>query len=240
MIGSVNDHMRKRPAPTRPEAGSALPPSSFQMRGIPGGNTIATDKGWRPVDALAIGESVMTFDHGLQRLQAMTCVTDLVAHRYGSGRGQLINVPVGAIGNSEPLVLLPEQRISIDHHAGAMEGAAQSDDPVELVPAKTLVGLHGIESFQALRPFDVFTLHFEVDELVYLEGGALTLAQAALPAKRPARQCTGWAGQRRAPHVIYQGADAIARVDGLKIAGGSPHRPASFPPGRLPPHKEAA
>lgn len=210
MFGPMYEHFRERPVHYRAEAGAALPCIDYQMRGITSGTRIATADGWRPVDALDIGDQVLTFDNGPQEIVAITRATQFVHADIAPDFANPIHVPAGAIGNSEPMVLLPEQNVMIESD----EAECRTGDPFALIPAKALVGFRGIERFRALRAFDVLTLHFANDELVYVEGGALILTQASVPGDITSLDDIGRTGLP-APYFAYRGQDAADLVAAL-------------------------
>jgi len=207
MFGPMYEQMSQRPVHYRAETGSAMSCTDFQMRGITSGTRIATAKGWRAVEMLTVGDTVLTFDSGPQQIVAITRATQFVHDDIAPDFANPIHVPAGALGNSEPMVLLPEQNVMIESD----EAEARCGDPFALIPAKALVGFRGVERFRALRPFEVFTLHLENDELVYAEGGALTLTQATVPGDIASLDEIGHA----APYVAYRGRDAAELVAAL-------------------------
>ncbi len=210
MFGPMYEHFRERPVHYRAESGSAMPCTDYQMRGIPSGTRIATADGWRSVDMLAIGDRVLTFDNGPQEIVAITRATQFVDDDTAPSFANPIHVPAGAIGNCEPMVLLPEQNVMIESD----EAESRTGDPFALIPAKALVGFRGVERFRALRHFDVLTLHCENDELVYVEGGALILAQSTIPGAVATLEEIGRSG-RPSPYVAYRGRDAADLVAAL-------------------------
>lgn len=210
MFGPMYEHFRERPVHYRAESGSAMSCTDFQMRGITSGTRIATANGWRAVDTLCVGEPVLTFDNGPQELVAITRATQFVHDDIAPDFANPIQVPAGAIGNSEPMVLLPEQNVMIESD----EAESRTGDPFALIPAKALVGLRNVERFRALRPFEVLTLHFENDELVYVEGGALLLTQSTIPGVIASLDELGRSGLP-APYVSFRGQDASDLVAAL-------------------------
>ena len=210
MFGPMYDNFRERPVHYRAEAGSAMSCTDYQMRGITSGTRIATSDGWRSVDSLAVGDRVLTFDNGPQQIVAITRATQFVHDEIAPDFANPIHVPAGAIGNSEPLVLLPEQNVMIESD----EAEARTGDPFALIPAKALVGFRGADRFRALRPFDVLTLHFENDELVYVEGGALALTQSTIPGDIATLDEIGRTGMP-SPYVAYKGKDAADLIAAL-------------------------
>lgn len=178
MYGPQYTTHRDRPIRIQAAPGLTLGCSDYQMRGLTSGTRIATATGWRAVETVAVGDRVQTFDNGVQAVVAVTRSSQSVDADTTPAFAEPIDVPAGALGNDEPMVLLPEQAVMIESDAAE----ALTGDPFALVPAKALVGFRGIERFRAVRAYEVVTLHFANDEVIYVEGGALCLAQAAVPA----------------------------------------------------------
>ena len=66
--------------------------------GLVKGTRVATELGWRPVDAVAAGDLVLTFDRGMQPVVAVRrrFLADLGAASWP------LSVPAGALGNCAP------------------------------------------------------------------------------------------------------------------------------------------
>jgi hypothetical protein len=137
--------------------------------GLAAGTKVATSIGWRPVEMVIPGDRVLTFDHGLQ------VVTSI-------GRGLLwapgeacprhlwpLAVPVGALGNAQAMLLLPEQPVVVESDVGE----ELYGDPFTLVPAAALAGFRGIRRIRPDAEQPVVTLHFERDQVVFASAGAL-------------------------------------------------------------------
>lgn len=137
--------------------------------GIVAGTLVATAMGWRPVEALAVGDEVMTFDGGLQR------VTGLSRARHWSGQAPCpramwpIRVPAGLLGNRRELVLMPEETVVIE------SDAAEDiyDDPFALIPALALLEMPGVERLCPKSENQVVSISFEEDQVIFVEGSAL-------------------------------------------------------------------
>jgi hypothetical protein len=140
-----------------------------QAEGIASGTQIATNNGWRPVDAIAVGDWVMTFDHGLRRVAAVK----RAALRAGQGNCpkslRLLAVPEGVLGNEFPMLLLPEQNVMIESDlAEAVFG-----DAFAIIPAASLEGYRGISRVDPHQTMDVIQLVFAQDEIIYANGMGL-------------------------------------------------------------------
>lgn len=139
--------------------------------GIVAGTLVATSMGWRPVEALMVGDEVMTFDGGLQRVT-------------GLGRGRLwwgdsecprgmwpIRVPAGLLGNRRDLVLMPDETVVVE------SDTAEDiyDDPFALVPALALTEMPGVERIRPEENAEVVSISFAEDQVIFVEGSALIL-----------------------------------------------------------------
>lgn len=140
-----------------------------QSEGIVAGTHIATNMGWRPVEAIAVGDMVMTFDHGLRPVVAVHR-SQLFAGRTACPRHMMpLAVPPGALGNASPMLLLPEQTILLESDlAEAVFG-----DPFALIPAAALEGYRGIDRITPHQRVEIITLQFEEEEIVYANGSGM-------------------------------------------------------------------
>ena len=141
----------------------------MQTRGLFAGTRIATVMGWRPVEALAAGDMVLTFDAGLQKLLEIRRDTFWVANMMVPATFAAVFVPAGALGNSSDLELLPDQGVLIESEAAC----DFNGDPFAVVPAKSLAGFHGITRIAPRTQIEVITLVFAEEQVIYAEGGAL-------------------------------------------------------------------
>lgn len=137
--------------------------------GLMAGTRVASNLGWRAIEALAVGDKVLTFDSGMQT------VTEIRrAHMWLDAPDTAemmwpVVIPEGALGNREELTLLPDQGVMIESDAAQdMHG-----DPFAVLTAQSLVGLRGIRRRQPMHRVELIAVYFERDEVIYAEGGAL-------------------------------------------------------------------
>ncbi|WP_299024746.1 Hint domain-containing protein [uncultured Sulfitobacter sp.] len=137
--------------------------------GLMAGTRVASNLGWRAIDALAVGDKVLTFDHGMQ------VITEIRRAHVWLDAPETVEVmwpvviPVGALGNREELVLLPDQGVMVESDAAQdMHG-----DPFAILTANSLVGLRGIRRRQPMQRVELIAVYFAHDEVIYAEGGAL-------------------------------------------------------------------
>lgn len=137
--------------------------------GILGGTLVATHMGWRPVEAIAIGDRVMTFDDDLQVVTGVTRTTLWSQPSFCPQAHWPLEVPAGAVGNRDVLYVLPDQAIVVESDlAEQMFG-----DPFALVPAMALEGFRGIRRAEPASQIEVITLQFDNDQVVFANHGAL-------------------------------------------------------------------
>jgi len=201
-------HRRDRAARTRPEAGADEigDGASFRITGFTAGTRVASANGWSPIKDISVGDRVMTFDNGMQPVVAVTRGTHVAADDLPEFAVP-IHVPIAAVGNEEPMVLLPEQIVMLESDTAE----ALTGDPFALVPAKALEGYRGIDRIHGLRPVEVVSLHFENDEVIFADGGALLLASSAVPGIVPLDALEALGGLP-APYQVYRGPYARALV----------------------------
>jgi len=137
--------------------------------GFVSGTHMASNLGWRMVEALSVGDKVLTFDHGMQTIFDIQRET-LIApeHVLSSAQGPVL-VPNGSLNNRKDMWLMPDQGMLV-------ESDVASDavgDPFAVVPARCLKGLRGIRSAPPVDQLFITTLAFASDEVVYVEGGLL-------------------------------------------------------------------
>ena len=179
MFGLRQKHQEKTTFMAEPGgayAGGVTHKLNSQLHGFAAGSVVATHLGWRPVEAITVGDYVMTFDNGMQPVTAVT------RGAYWMQAGDCpehllpIEVPAGVLGNDRPMTVLPEQNVMVESDAAE----EVLGDPFALIPAETLLGFRGIDRMRPWQAFDVITLHFDHDQVVYVDGGALVLCPAAI------------------------------------------------------------
>lgn len=151
------------------QLGASNGKSGIGLIGLVQDTHVVTNGGWKPVEALEVGDLVLTFDNGLQP------VADLHRENFQPASGQPtadrspILLPAGALRNRRPLWLMPDQGLLIESEI-AMEDIG---DPFAIVPAKALAGHRGIASATADGALEVTKIMFEGEEAIYVEGGML-------------------------------------------------------------------
>lgn len=136
--------------------------------GFVGGTHVASNLGWRGVDALCAGDMVLTFDHGMQPIVDVR--REFVSPGAELPRGQRpVLIPQGALNNRTDIWMMPEQGLMVESDA-AIDALG---DPFAVVPAQALIGFKGVRRADAADRLEVTTLAFARDEVIYVEGGML-------------------------------------------------------------------
>lgn len=128
------------------------------------GTPIATQFGWRPVDALCVGDMVLTFDHGFRPIKQLRHVV-LWEGREEDCPGALrpILIPEGLLDATANTVVLPEQGVMVESEA-AMD---HRGDPFAVLKART-TETHGLaKTVYGLERIAAVVLEFEDDEVIY-------------------------------------------------------------------------
>jgi Hint domain len=137
--------------------------------GFVSGTHVASNRGWRAVEVLCVGDKVLTFDSGMQVIVDIQRETLVSPQRLNPQAQWPVLVPRGAMGNRREMWLMPEQGMLV-------ESDAASDalgDPFAVVPARALAGLGGIRIAGSADQLRITTLAFAGDEVIYVEGGML-------------------------------------------------------------------
>lgn len=126
------------------------------------GTMILTAKGEKPIEALQVGDKVVTKDHGLQELRWMGSRKMLAA-----GKMAPIMIKAGAMGNDRDLKVSPQHRMLIEGWKAEM----LFGEPEVLAAAKHLV--NGDNIFEAKGgEVEYFHILFDTHEIVYANGAA--------------------------------------------------------------------
>ena len=142
---------------------------SVQTHGLMAGTRVASNLGWRAIEALAVGDSVLTFDRGMQQIVEIRRQTFWIDAPDTNAVNWPVIVPVGALDNREELTLLADQAVMIESDAAAdMFG-----DPFAIVPAHALEGVRGITRQAPAQKVELIAVYFADEEVIYAEGGAL-------------------------------------------------------------------
>ena len=154
---------------------SGFPLIPVEQGGFLSGTHVASNLGWREVEALAVGDKVLTFDHGMQP------IVELQRETIVPGEGELdparcpLLVPRDALMNRVPLWLMPDQGVLLE------------SDLVEERPGRPfccgsrLCAGRLTAASAACNPgaqLELVTPRFAQDQVIYLEAGMLGFSAA--------------------------------------------------------------
>ncbi|MGR3621749.1 Hint domain-containing protein [Pseudophaeobacter sp.] len=160
------DWFQKRSAPGQE---LTIPPVSVGQGGFLSGTHVASNLGWRPVEAICAGDQVLTFDHGMQTVVEMVRETVHLDAGFIDPTRCPMHVPRDALNNRVPMWLMPDQGVLMESDLIA----DHQGDPFAVVPASTLDGYRGICRLHPSDALHLVTPRFEQDEVIYLEAGLL-------------------------------------------------------------------
>lgn len=146
--------------------------------GLLSGTRIATTMGWRPVEALAEGDRVLTFDAGLQQISRVSRIR-LWDGSEGCPTGLWpIQVPPGVLGNRTNMEVLPGQGVMIESDAAE----ELYGDPFALIPAQAIEEKPGVYRSKPRGELEVIVLQFSSEQVVFSDTGALFFCPSTLDA----------------------------------------------------------
>ncbi|WP_235216157.1 Hint domain-containing protein [Ruegeria halocynthiae] len=138
--------------------------------GLVHGTKVATSRGWKPVELIRAGDHVRTLENGFKTVSRVSSDCISVPTDEANIENLPVRLPSNVAYNGRPVWLMPEQGV-------ALGSTRLESDPITLpvsfhvVPARVLSGLFRIKSDTPASYFDVTTLFFGDDEVIYIEGG---------------------------------------------------------------------
>jgi hypothetical protein len=166
------------------------PKAKSMVHGLMAGTLVATDFGWRKIEDIAVGDLVLTFDNGLQKVMDI-CTSPLICSTSHSAEHFWpLSVPKGALGNRMAMELLADQDVLIESElADDLLGETHV-----LIQAQALVGYKGIKRTAPVRETKVVSIGFAHDEIVHANGSALLHCPRLSETQPVAGQSTANAG----------------------------------------------
>ncbi len=137
--------------------------------GLVSGTLVATAMGWRPCEAIAEGDKVLTFDAGLRTVTKVTRTRLWSETEPCPKHFWPLEVPPGAMGNRTVMHILPGQNIMVESDtAEDIYG-----DPFSLIPAVAMEGLRGVHRAPPDEYLEIICLHFEEEQVIFAKTGTL-------------------------------------------------------------------
>ena len=185
----------------------------FAGYGIVAGTNVASNLGWRRVEALVAGDKVLTFDNGMQTVVEVRRTTLFTFAQDVPESMRSVVIPAGAMGNRRDLELLPDQGVLVESDAAS----DANGDPFAVVAASRLLGYRGIRRSDAVQPIEVVMLYFSAPQVIYAEGGALLYCPMSHLA------ITDMLTGNAQPYDVLSGQDAAFLVDCMNYEDAASH-----------------
>ena len=160
---------KRKASPVLSGTDTEFPLVSTGQGGFLAGTHVASNLGWRLVEALSVGDRVLTFDHGMQEIIELHRETILMTDDILMDPQCPIYVPQDALHNRVPMWVMPDQGILVESDL-AMDAQG---DPFAIVPACALEGYRGIHRAPTGQVLELVMPRFAQDEVIYLEAGLL-------------------------------------------------------------------
>lgn len=142
--------------------------------GLVAQTVVETRAGWRTAGELAVGDAVHTLDGGLQRIVALERALLLPA-----ARAEVIDLPGGAFGNDDDIVLLPGQHLLTDLTRADADVGGLPDALAVMLPAAALDGHRGARRRPVREAVEVVIPLFADEEYVWAASGLLFYCPSA-------------------------------------------------------------
>jgi hypothetical protein len=139
------------------------------------GTRIATSMGWHQIDAIAVGDAVLTFDYGLQIVKNVSRSIAWIDAPWTAEHMWPVHIPAGALGNYVEMTVLADQGLMIESDA-ALD---QHGDPYAVIPTLSLVGVRDITRQAPPQKMEIITLSFDAEQVIYAEGNVLVHCAAS-------------------------------------------------------------
>ena len=134
--------------------------------GFLNGTKIATTSGWKPVERIAVGDLVRTLDHGFKEVRRISTSVVVIPAEERRSEYLPVFVPARAAYNGRPVWLMPEQGIALN--------LTRSDFRASVCSVVSARLLNGVGRFMSQAPgssFEVSSLFFDEDQVIFVEGG---------------------------------------------------------------------
>jgi len=137
--------------------------------GLMVGTPIATAFGWRPVEALCVGDLVLTFDHSFRPITGVRRVTLWDGEGDCPAALRPVEVQPGVLPDAGAVTVLPEQGVMVESDAAEN----YRGDPFAVIAPRAIAQYGLAQPVRVSGPLEVIILEFEEDEVIYGQTGLL-------------------------------------------------------------------
>lgn len=179
--------------------------------GIYAGTKIATRDAWTPIEQLAVGDFVLTAEHGEQVITGFKKVVLDTGSNTVLGDQWPVLLPEGVIGNSSAMVVSPDMHLVVeDEAAGLLFGHT-----CVTLKAADLIGYRGVARARLAQPMTFYRLEFTHGVSLVAEGGIFF----DMPSPRGARRFKALDARQARLLVRHMGEEDYAKRS-RKVASG--------------------
>jgi hypothetical protein len=172
MVVTIRDKARLALAAKRRQS-NLRPVNTTTGCGFVAGTRVVTPGGWATVESLHVGDEVLTFDAGFQRVTALA-TTPIFSHDYVTPRQHWpIFVPGGALENRQDLLVQPGEGVLVESPSVRDKWG----DPYAVIPGAALDVLDGTHRVEPSTPLNAVLPAFAEDQMLFVNGGALLFSQ---------------------------------------------------------------
>lgn len=173
MVGTIRDKARVALAARRQQA-ALQPVLTTAGCGFVSGTRVATPGGWATVDSLHIGDEVLTFDAGFQRITAVVQEPIFTDQHLTPKALYPLLVPAGTLENRHDLIVQPHQGVLVE----SPDVRDKWGDPFAVIPGAALEIIEGVTRVAPQAPLNAVLPVFAEDQMVFANGGALLFSQS--------------------------------------------------------------
>ncbi|WP_171128702.1 MULTISPECIES: Hint domain-containing protein [unclassified Ruegeria] len=160
---------------------------SARRGGFVHGTKVATTSGWKPVERLVPGDRVRTLDNGFKEVRRISTDTVAIPEQEQNPDNLPILVPSRAAYNGRPVWIMPEQGMALDHSKIDPTTAGST-----VVAARLLKDIGPLRAGVPAATFDVCTLFFDEDQVIFIEGGLQAYCAASRFGQRSMNSSTSY------------------------------------------------
>lgn len=172
MVVTIRDKARLALAAKRRQS-NLRPVNTTTGCGFVAGTRVVTPGGWATVESLHVGDEVLTFDAGFQRVTALA-TTPIFSHDYVTPRQHWpIFVPAGALENRHDLLVQPGEGVLVESPSVRDKWG----DPYAVIPGAALDVLDGTHRVEPSTMLNAVLPVFAEDQMLFVNGGALLFSQ---------------------------------------------------------------
>lgn len=156
--------------------------ASARRGGLVHGTRVATTRGWKSVEHLVAGDLVRTLDNGFRPVRRIQVDRVVVPGEETRAAHLPVLVPARTTYNGRPVWLMPEQGIAVEK-----QKLQRGTNGISVLPARVLSGMGRVISRTPAQVFDVTSLFFDEDQVIFIEGGFQAFCPTGRMASSPAQ-----------------------------------------------------